>query len=264
MSVLTATVPSRAKLLLEAYESLISQQLPPGWRWEWVVQEDGPGELRRLLQPLFSRDERVRYYWNGSQSGAGSTRNMALSRCHGEFVRNLDDDDRLLPGALSQDVLALSGDGSLGWAVSPAIDVYSDGSQQSGFDLVSPGRILPGDLVRAWRGVDLKRLPVHPATATYRLSLLWELGGWMGIPFAEDTGLLMAASTMAEGWYGSEPSLLYRKWPGQVTASWVNKGDAKHQTFRVVLKRVETLMNAREQPPSRPTKSLLSTGRRAS
>lgn len=33
-----------------------------------------------------------------------------------------------------------------------------------------------------------------------------------------DTGLLLAASTLAPGYFIAEPGLLYRKWPGQMTS----------------------------------------------
>jgi hypothetical protein len=41
----------------------------------------------------------------------------------------------------------------------------------------------------------------------------------MGIPGSDDTGMLMAVSTVAAGYFHAEVGLLYRKWPGQVTAS---------------------------------------------
>jgi hypothetical protein len=43
-------------------------------------------------------------------------------------------------------------------------------------------------------------------------------GGWMGVPGSDDTGMLIAVSMAATGWFEPEVGLLYRKWPGQVTA----------------------------------------------
>jgi hypothetical protein len=54
--------------------------------------------------------------------------------------------------------------------------------------------------------------------ATVPRELLLALGGWMALQAGEDTGLLIAADAMSNGYFLSEPGLYYRKWPGQVTA----------------------------------------------
>jgi len=43
------------------------------------------------------------------------------------------------------------------------------------------------------------------------------LGGWMALPASSDTGLLMAADAVSDGYFSAETGLLYRKWPGQMT-----------------------------------------------
>ena len=68
-----------------------------------------------------------------------------------------------------------------------------------------------------WRGHSY-RLPVHPATLCIRRDLLLALGGWMALPASEDTGLLLAANAVIDGYHLAEPSLQYRKWAGQATA----------------------------------------------
>ncbi len=45
------------------------------------------------------------------------------------------------------------------------------------------------------------------------------MGGWMAVPGSDDTGLLIAASTISTGYFRNEVGLLYRKWPGQESAS---------------------------------------------
>ncbi|MBQ0893209.1 hypothetical protein KBX37_08860 [Micromonospora sp. U56] len=40
----------------------------------------------------------------------------------------------------------------------------------------------------------------------------------MALPGGEDTGLLLAASVIAAGYFIDEPGLLYRKHPDQITA----------------------------------------------
>jgi hypothetical protein len=49
--------------------------------------------------------------------------------------------------------------------------------------------------------------------------LVTALGGWIAVPGSADTGLLVAASVVSVGYFHGEVGLLYRKWPGQVTAS---------------------------------------------
>ena len=39
----------------------------------------------------------------------------------------------------------------------------------------------------------------------------------MALPASEDTGLLLAASVVSDGYFTPEPGLLYRKWHGQAT-----------------------------------------------
>jgi hypothetical protein len=47
---------------------------------------------------------------------------------------------------------------------------------------------------------------------------LLALGGWMALPAGEDTGLLIAADAVSDGYFLAEPGLYYCKWPSQVTA----------------------------------------------
>src|SRR5882757_594143 len=87
--------------LAEAYESLLTQEMPEGWAWEWCVQEDGnsgvPGKCLPTDAPRVS-------YATGLAGRAGVARTMALHRAKGQVVRNLDADDLLLPGALARDI----------------------------------------------------------------------------------------------------------------------------------------------------------------
>src|SRR5882762_8878861 len=97
VTVLTAAHSGRAGFLAEAGRSLSGQVLPTGWRFEWVVQEDGPApELGGVVREF----PFARYQANGAALGIGATRNLALTRADGELVNVLDSDDLLLPGAL--------------------------------------------------------------------------------------------------------------------------------------------------------------------
>jgi hypothetical protein len=213
ISIITPSYMPVREQLLEAYDSVRAQRLPDGWELEWVIQEDGDTGVVRDLLPA---DPRVRF-GTGRRGGPALTRNMALARSKGDLIKNLDQDDMLTAGALSRDIGVLDSDPLVRWTTSRALDLLPDGSTV-GFDDDPPGgRIEPGVLLDQWRAHDY-RLPVHPATICVRRELAVALGGWMGVPGSEDTGLLVPASVISFGYFEPEVGLLYRKWPGQATA----------------------------------------------
>ncbi|WP_306332748.1 glycosyltransferase [Streptomyces sp. KL118A] len=210
--IVTAVHAPSAPFLSDAYESLRAQELPEGWEWHWLIQEDGRSDR---VAPHVPDDERVTFR-QGRAGGPGVARTMALAHADGAYVKVLDADDQLAPGALARDLAALEGDPALGWATSRVLDLLPDGST-AGF----PGDPEHGPVERMtvidyWSEHGY-RAPVHPATLFVRRDLLVALGGWMALPASEDTGLLLALNSVARGWFSSEVGLLYRKWEGQVT-----------------------------------------------
>jgi hypothetical protein len=212
--IITAVHPPSAQYLQDAYKSLCEQDLPEGWDWHWIIQEDGWSDL---VTPHVPEDERISFQ-QGRAGGPGVARTMALARAvEGEFVKVLDADDVLPAGALARDLAALTADTSIGWATSRVLDLLPDGSTR-GFDGdPDPGPVERGSVMEYWKAHDF-RAPVHPATLFVRRDLLLALGGWMALPASEDTGLLLALDTVSRGWFTSEVGLHYRKWPGQSTA----------------------------------------------
>lgn len=215
ISVITPVYQPDAGHLRAAYESLVAQgDLPAGWSLEWLAQEDGETGVAQEIVPT---EPWIRH-GVGRHNGVSLTRNLALSRAHGSLVRNLDQDDILTAGALARDIAALDQHPEIGWATSRVLDLLPDGSTV-GFDNDPPaGRIEPGHPVKHWRAHNY-RLPVHPTTLCIRRSLAVALGGWMAVPGSDDTGLLVAASTINPGWFSDEVGLLYRKWHGQASAA---------------------------------------------
>ncbi len=212
VSVITPVYQPVPEFLLAAYDSLAAQELPPGWRWEWVVQEDGE---TGILASLLPEDPRISFS-SGRRGGPGVARTLALSRAAGGLVKVLDADDQLTAGTLARDITVLAGRPHIGWTTSRVLDLLPDGSTV-GFDQDPPeGPIARGAVLAHWRAHDY-RAQVHPATLCIRRDLLLALGGWMALPASEDTGLLIAADAISEGYFSAEPGLLYRKWPGQMT-----------------------------------------------
>ncbi|MGC0410815.1 glycosyltransferase involved in cell wall biosynthesis [Streptomyces sp. SAI-195] len=215
VTVVTAVHGPSAPFLPEAYASLCAQELPDGWEWRWVIQEDG---RTQDVRPHVPDDPRVAFHQgrHGRQGGPGVARTMALAHADGPYVKVLDADDRLTPGALARDLAALEADPSIGWATSRVLDLLPDGSTAGFPGDPAHGPIERGAVLDFWKANGF-RAQVHPATLLVRRDLLLALGGWMALPASEDTGLLLALSGVSRGWFSAEVGLLYRKWEGQET-----------------------------------------------
>ncbi|MFF1378368.1 glycosyltransferase family 2 protein [Streptomyces sp. NPDC058308] len=210
--IVTAVHAPSAPFLPEAYTSLREQELPEGWEWHWLVQEDGTTDR---VAPYVPDDPRVTFR-QGRPGGPGVARTLALAHADGAYVKVLDADDQLAPGALARDLAALEDHPDIGWATSRVLDLLPDGSTAGFPGDPEHGPVERRTVIDYWAAHDY-RAPVHPATLFVRRELLVALGGWMALPASEDTGLLLALDAVARGWFSSEVGLLYRKWEGQAT-----------------------------------------------
>ncbi|MGD3106481.1 glycosyltransferase family 2 protein [Streptomyces sp. YGL11-2] len=227
--VVTAVHAPSARFLPDAHASLTRQELPAGWEWHWVIQEDGTSGA---VAPHVPDDARVTFR-QGRPGGPGVARTIALAQADGEYVKVLDADDQLPPGTLARDLAALEGDRGIGWATSRVLDLLPDGST-AGFDGdPEPGPIGRGAVLDFWKAHDFLA-QVHPATLFVRRDLLLALGGWMALPASEDTGLLLALNAVSRGWFSAEVGLLYRKWPGQATGQ-ASHTDAAERAARMAV-----------------------------
>ncbi|GGV04352.1 glycosyl transferase [Kitasatospora herbaricolor] len=237
ISVITAVHGPAAEYLADAYKSLIEQELPAGWDWQWVIQEDGETDD---VAPHVPDDARISF-GQGRHGRAGMARTMGMSRVTGQYVRVLDADDMLTPGALARDIAALSRPG-IAWTTSRVLDLLPDG-RTVGFDQDPPeGPIERGEVLRHWKAHDF-RAQVHPATLCVRQELVLALGGWMALPASEDTGLLMSLNAVSRGWFTAETGLLYRKWPGQSTHQAAHSAEVERTArMGVIEARAEALL----------------------
>ncbi|MEV0373117.1 glycosyltransferase [Streptomyces sp. NPDC050636] len=211
--IVTAVHAPSATFLPDAYKSLCEQELPDGWEWRWLIQEDGTSDE---VAPYVPDDARVTFR-QGRAGGPGVARTIALAQADGEYVKVLDADDQLLPGTLARDLAALEGDRAIGWSTSRVLDLLPDGSTAGFPGDPEAGPIERGAVLEFWKANGF-RAQVHPATLFVRRDLLLALGGWMALPASEDTGLLLALNATSRGWFSPEVGLLYRKWPGQATS----------------------------------------------
>ncbi|MEU1681013.1 glycosyltransferase [Micromonospora zamorensis] len=237
VSVITPVHAPSIEHLSGAYESLAKQEMPDGWDWEWLVQEDGQtGALVDALpdDPRISLD-------TGRPGGPGVARTLALSRVSGELIKVLDADDQLTPGALARDIAAFGAHPQIGWTTSRVLDLLPDGST-AGWDKDPAGGVIDrGSVLSFWKANDY-RASVHPATLCLRRDLVFALGGWMALPASEDTGLLLAANAVTAGYFTREYGLLYRKWPGQVTSQAAHREPAEYQArMRIIEARANAL-----------------------
>ncbi len=239
--VVTAVHGPHARFLPQAYASLCEQRLPAGWRWRWVVQEDGESAE---VRPYVPSDPRVTFR-QGRAGGPGVARTIALARADGPYVKVLDADDQLAPGVLARDISVLEGDPRIGWVTSRVLDLLPDGTTVGFPGDPGEGPIERGTVLEQWKAEDFIA-PVHPASLCVRRELLLALGGWMALPASEDTGLLLALSAVSRGWFSAEVGLLYRKWEGQVTgqAAHVERGE-REARMAVVEARARALSRLR-------------------
>ncbi|WP_344422045.1 glycosyltransferase [Amycolatopsis minnesotensis] len=205
----TPVVSGGHRYLREAYDSLVQQELPSGWEWEWCVQEDGDSGVPGRELP---EDPRV-LSGMGLAGRAGVARTMGLSRASGEVVRCLDADDVLLPGALARDIERLQ---RVAWCVSAGLDLHPDGSTSAGPYDPADGALADG---RFFEEQARGQLSVLAANFAGHTGLVRALGGWPALTGQETIGLLLAAEAVATGEFIAQPSMLYRQHPAQTTAA---------------------------------------------
>ncbi|TLS43934.1 glycosyltransferase family 2 protein [Streptomyces montanus] len=228
--IVTAVHTPSAPFLPEAYKSLCDQELPDGWEWHWLIQEDGETDD---VAPHVPDDHRVTFR-QGRPGGPGVARTIALAHADGEYVKVLDADDQLAPGALARDLAVLEGDRTIAWATSRVLDFMPDGSTVGFPGDPDDGPIECGAVLDYWKANGF-RAQVHPATLFVRRDLLLALGGWMALPASEDTGLLLALNSVSRGWFSKEVGLLYRKWEGQATGQAAHVDTAERDARMAVV-----------------------------
>lgn len=248
ISLVTPVHPPAAQFLADAYASILAQDLPDGWDWQWVIQEDGHSAAVLAAIP---DDHRISF-GTGRAGGPAVARTLSLSRVAGEIVQVLDADDQLTPGALARVIDVFTNHADVGWTTTRVVDLLPDGTTQ-GFDFdPPPGRLTHGSVLAHWQSHSY-RASVHPATLAVRRDLLLELGGWMALPASEDTGLLLALDATVDGCFIPEAGLLYRKWPGQMTAQSDHiDTDEREARFRVIEQRALAIAHRRRGAVTSP------------
>jgi hypothetical protein len=211
VSVLTPTRLSAARLgfLAQLHADLCASAIA----WEWVVAVDG--EHHRPLPAAIAADPRVRTLRIGQRVGAAHARNLALGLARGRYVTSADDDDHLPCGSLETRLHAIGASGR-GWVAGRLADLL-DGVLTPWQCPVSPGAKAPGDVWRSWSCPCLE-FPLGPTTLLVEAGLLRSVGGWHGLPQAEDFGMVLAVTGRAGGVMLDDVVYAYRRHPDQLTA----------------------------------------------
>lgn len=228
ISVVTPVYEGGHHFLGEAYQSLLEQDLPDGWEWQWVVQEDGETGVPRAALP---KDRRISY-GTGRRGGAAMARTMALARVIGTLVRPLDADDMLPADALRHGIETLLAHPEIGWTVASAVDLLPDGTLRGSTIDPPAGPLAPGIIAAGYRA---GQFPVMGTTVTTYTDLLHSVGGWPAVPASEDAALLVLLEAVSPGWFLAEPGEIYRKHPGQVTAQSAHWENAERTALASVL-----------------------------
>jgi glycosyltransferase involved in cell wall biosynthesis len=181
--------------------------------WEWVIAVDG--EHDRSLPASIATDPRVRTLRLGRRVGAANARNLALGLARGRYITSVDDDDHLPSGSLEQRLHAIAAAGC-GWVAGRLADLR-DGVLVPWACPVSAGRKAAGDVWRSWSCPCLE-FPLGPTTLLIDAGLLRSVGGWHGLPQAEDFGMVLAVTGQAGGVMLDDVVYAYRRHPDQLTA----------------------------------------------
>lgn len=212
VSVLTPTRlrPERAAFLGELHADLCAAE--PGLEWIVVVDGDDPGTPPSTL----TADQRTRVIRIGRQIGAAAARNVALGLARAPYVTSVDDDDRLPPGSIADRLHALRTH-DVGWVAGRLTELRTDGSAP----IPSPvpaGPVAPGEVWRIW-GCPCQQFPLGPTTLLVRADLLRGVGGWQGLPQAEDLGMTLSVTGRSAGLMLDRAVYAYRTHAHQMTGS---------------------------------------------
>ncbi|TWH21542.1 glycosyltransferase [Prauserella rugosa] len=205
VSIITAAYAPKADYLDEAMSSVLAQEMPHRWEYEWLVQEDG---TEPQLADKFADIPNVHYAANHAQAGAAVGRNFALARATGELVQVLDHDDVLLPHAL-RTLIPHFDNPQVGWACGQADDLLPDGTRTS-YESAMPFGTIDAGAVNSWAIDHDANWPVHCAALMLRTDLVRAAGGWAASPIDEDIIMFSALSELSAGYNDETITWLYR------------------------------------------------------
>lgn len=91
------------KYLREAIDSVIAQTYGD---WELVFWDNQSTDNSAQISKSYN-DDRIKYFYSPTHTPLGEARNLALSKCGGEYIAFLDTDDVWLPNKIELQMLAM-------------------------------------------------------------------------------------------------------------------------------------------------------------
>lgn len=212
LSIITPTQFHNADHIEAVWDGLVVQDMPDGWEWEWLVQEDGRDPAVRERLP---DDPRVCYDALGVQVGSAATRNHALARAGGDVVAGVDHDDFHLPGALSALLGPLIDRADIGWSCGPCRLEMADGGTWTKPSVFAEGRVPARAVTDHFLAHD--DFPFPAAFTAFRRVPLVAHGGWPAVARSTDAVLLADFGDRYDGWWVDDVVAVYRRWDAQKT-----------------------------------------------
>ena len=127
--------------LLRAYEGLKNQTYP---NWEWVIVDDSPQDhikTWRIANQIAASDNRVKVYRMNPISGGnvGEVKHRAAMLCNGNWLFELDHDDRAISTLFQEASMAAAKHPDSGFIYTDVCELYEDGEMRT-YGLVMPNR----------------------------------------------------------------------------------------------------------------------------
>lgn len=205
VSVITATnlKPERIQWLQNLNDSLQDENI------EHVIVVDGdydvPTGLKGNIIPL------------GKNYGQAIARNLALEYSTGTYITSADDDDTVPLTGLYARMTELDENPQYGWVGGKMSNLNASGEHQGYWDcLAGVGTYEPGEVFDRWSEPD-GEFPLSPQSLMVRKEVLQAVGGWGGLPQAEDFSMVMAVTSVSPGIILDEAVYGYRHHNKQMT-----------------------------------------------
>ena len=127
--------------LYRAYEGLLNQTYP---NWEWVIVDDSPvdhGKTWQIANQIAAADNRVKVYKMFPISGGnvGEVKHRAASLANGNWLLELDHDDKVISTLFEDCVKAIGKHPDSGFIYTDVCELYENGEMRT-YGLTLPNR----------------------------------------------------------------------------------------------------------------------------
>jgi glycosyltransferase involved in cell wall biosynthesis len=207
---------ARPEYLRQAIESVLDQTFTD---IEVVITDDA-GDCEHVAESF--GDARVRYSANATNLGMARNWEKALTLSRGKYVGLLMDDDRLLPSYVSTLHAVLEANSDVGVAFANHYFDH-DGVLSARAELIAPG---------IYRDMLLELIRHNPVPICSTLMRREVMLGLLPLPDTHAADIIMMARAAVSGaafYYVTEPLMVYRVHPGQLSA----RADFREQVLKV-------------------------------